>query len=73
MTFDELNEDQRFELKQRILMERNDAKGEGTSYGELADAGELVSDQDAKDWAEGMEFSNDDFACSYHGWEQIEQ
>lgn len=29
MTFDELNDDQRIELKQRILAERNDAKGEG--------------------------------------------
>lgn len=64
MTFDELNDDQKVELKQRILMERNEQKGEGTSYGELADADDLVSDEDAKDWAEGMEFSPDDFACS---------
>lgn len=67
MTFDELNEDQRLELKQRILTERNEQRGEGTSYGELADADELVSDQDAKDWAEGMEFSPDDFMCSCGG------
>ena len=64
MTFDELNEDQRLELKQRILTERNEQRGEGTSYGELADADDLVSDEDAKEWAEGMEFSPDDFACS---------
>ena len=44
MTYDELNEDQRTELKQRILMERNEQKGEGTSYEELADADRLVSD-----------------------------
>ena len=68
MTYDELTADQRIELKQRILMERNDAKGEGTSYLELADADELVSDQDARDWAEGMEFSDDDFVCSCHLW-----
>lgn len=29
MTFDELNDYQRIELKQRILAERNDAKGDG--------------------------------------------
>ena len=64
MSFDELNDEQKLELKQRILTERNEQKGEGTSYGELADADDLVSDEDAKDWAEGMEFSPDDFACS---------
>ena len=64
MTYDELNEDQRTELKQRILMERNEQKGEGTSYEELADADRLVSDEDAKAWADGMEFFNDDFVCS---------
>ena len=64
MTYDELNEDQRTELKQRILMERNEQKGEGTSYEELADADRLVPDEDAKAWADGMEFFNDDFVCS---------
>ena len=64
MTFDELNEDQRLELKQRILTERNEQRGEGTSYGELADADDLVSDEDLKDWYGGTEFSPDDFVCS---------
>lgn len=67
MTFDELNDDQKVEFKQRILTERNEQRGEGTSYGELADADDLVSDEDARDWAEGMEFSEDDFTCSCHG------
>lgn len=67
MTYDELNDDQKVELKQRILTERNEQRGEGTSYGELADANDLVSDEDARDWAEGMEFSEDDFTCSCHG------
>lgn len=67
MSFDELNAEQKLELKQRILTERNEQKGEGTSYGELADADDLVSDEDAKDWAEGMAFSEDDFFCSCHG------
>lgn len=64
MTFDELNDDQRDELKQRILMERNEQRGEGTSYEELSLAYVLVSDGEAKDWAEGMVFSEDDFTCS---------
>ena len=64
MTYDELNEDQRIELKQRILMERNGRRDDGTSYGELANADNLVSDEDARDWAAGMEFSEDDFTCS---------
>ena len=63
MKFDDLSEDQRVELKQRILTERNEARGEGTSYGELADADTLVSDEDARAWAKGMEFSLDDFSC----------
>lgn len=64
MTFDELNDEQKLELKQRILTERNEQRGEGTSYGELASADDLVSDEDAKDWAEGVDFSPDDFTCS---------
>lgn len=64
MTYDELDEEQRIELKQRILMERSDQRGEGTSYGELANADNLVSDEDARDWSAGMEFSEDDFTCS---------
>jgi len=67
MTFDELNDDQKLELKQRILTERNERRGEGTSYGELADADGLVSDEDLKDWYGGTEFSPDDFMCSCSG------
>lgn len=61
MTFAELNEDQRIQLKQRILVDRNEAIGEGTSYGELADADELVSDEDLEACYDGTEFSPDDF------------
>ena len=67
MTLDELNDEQRLELKQRIVMDRNEHIGEETSYGELADADELVDDEVLECWAEGMEFSEDDFACSCHG------
>ena len=65
LTWDELNEDQRLEVKQHILVTRNEAMAKaGTSYGELADADRLVSDEDAQKWAEGMAFSPDDFTCS---------
>lgn len=67
MTFDELNEDQRVELKQHIIMERNEHIGEGTSQGELALADDLVSDEDLRELYEGTEFSEDDFVCSCHG------
>lgn len=63
MTFDDLSKDQLVEFKQRILMERNDQRGEGTSYDELANADTLVSDEDAESKAEGVEFSPDDFSC----------
>lgn len=64
MTLDELSEDQRLELKQRILAERNEHLGEGTSYGELADADELVDDEVLEAEYGGTEFSPDDFACT---------
>lgn len=64
MTFDELSKDQKYELKQRILISRDDKNPEGPSYGELADADNIVSDDEARKWAEGIEFSPDDFWCS---------
>ena len=64
MTFDELNDEQRLELKQRVLTERNEQRGEGTSYGELADADELVDDEALEAEYGGTEFSPDDFSCS---------
>lgn len=63
MRFSDLTKDQRLEFKQRILIERNEVRGEGTSYGEVADADRLVSDEDAESHAEGVEFSPDDFSC----------
>jgi hypothetical protein len=62
MTLKELNSDQRLQLKQRIITDRMEAKGESLSWGELADAGTLVSDQELEDEFGGTEFSPDDFA-----------
>jgi hypothetical protein len=64
MTFFELNDDQRLELKQNILSQRYDARGETPSYGELAWADELVSDEDLEEWYGDTVFSEDDFLCS---------
>ena len=63
MTYDELSKEQKLELKRYILMERNEHIGEGTSYGELALADDLVSDEVVEAWAEGVEFSEDDFTA----------
>ena len=52
------------ELKQRILCDRNEAKGEGTSMGELMDADELVTDVDARAEYCDVVFTSDDFFCS---------
>ena len=64
MTFDELNEDQRLELKQSYLTKKMDERGESPSYGELADADSLVSDSELEKEYGGTEFSPDDFMCS---------
>ncbi len=64
MTFDELSEEQRLELKQALLTERLDERGESPSYGELADVDEIISDQDLRERYEDIDFSPDDFLCS---------
>ena len=64
MKLKDLNNDQRMELKQAVLTQRLDARGASPSYGELADADDLVSDEDLEDWYGGTEFSPDDFSCS---------
>lgn len=45
MNVTELNREQLVELKQTLLTDRNNAKGVGTSYDELANADALVSDE----------------------------
>lgn len=63
MRLDDLTAEQRLELKQRILDDRNEHLGEGTSYGELANADELVDDEVLEAEYGGTEFSPDDFSC----------
>ena len=63
MTLVDLTNEQRLELKQDIVRDRNEHIGEGTSYGELANADELVDDEVLEEAYAGTEFSPDDFSC----------
>ena len=61
MTVEELNRDQLIQLKQEMLMERMDAEGDYPSWGELADADSLISDEDVQSQFAGTIFTTDDF------------
>lgn len=62
MTVFELNHDQRVMLKQNMLCKRMEP--ESPSYGELAFADKLISDEDMLAEFAGTEFSEDDFLGS---------
>lgn len=57
MTVKQLNRDQLVSLKQQMLTDT----GKDVSYGELADADNLVSDEEAFDRYEGVSFGEEDF------------
>ena len=61
MNVQELNRDQLIQLKQEMLMERMDAEGDWPSWGELADADSLTSDEDVQSHFAGTMFTTDDF------------
>lgn len=63
MRLSDLTNEQRLELKQDIVRDRNEHIGEGTSYEELANADELVDDEVLEEAYDGTEFSSDDFSC----------
>lgn len=63
MKLSDLTNEQRLELKQEIVKDRNEHIGEGTSYGELANANELVDDEVLEEAYNGTEFSPEDFSC----------
>ena len=67
MTYDQLNDDQKLQVKQDILEKRNEANGEGTSWDELANAHELVSDEEARACADGVNFVPEDFEGAEEG------
>ncbi len=60
----ELSRDQLVELKQNYLTEKYEEQGEGISYGELAEADDIVSDEEIFEAYAGYSFSDDDFMCS---------
>lgn len=65
MSVYELNKDQMIELKQRYLDNHLlEVKDRSASYGELADADEIVSDDDIYRNYGGFDFVDDDFFCS---------
>jgi len=59
MTIKDLSVEQKLELKQNFLTKDNDV-----SYGELAHADELVSDEELEEEYGNVEFTNDDFFCT---------
>ena len=61
MKLKDLNDDQRLHLKQELLRRRLEEKGEGISYGELADADTLVTDEELEAEFGDTEFVPDDF------------
>ena len=65
MTVRELSREQMLQLKQEIIDdELYESEGRGASYGELADADGLVSDDAVYGRYGGTEFSDGDFWCS---------
>lgn len=61
MTVQELNRDQLVQLKQDMLIERMDAEGDWPSWGEMADADSLISDEDVQRKFAGTVFTTGDF------------
>lgn len=60
----DLTREQLDELKARMICDRNEEKGEGTSWGELASAALLTSDDEVFEEYAGFDFSDDDFFCT---------
>lgn len=59
MTIHELTRDQLIELKQHMLCRKG-----SPSYGELADADELISDEAVFAEFDATDFTEDDFFCT---------
>ncbi len=68
MDVTELSRDQLVELKGKHLDDRlYETEGRGASYGELADADEIISDEEIFEVYSGYDFSDDDFSCTTNG------
>lgn len=57
MKLSELNEEQVIQLKSKILTEKDN----NVSYGELANAAILVTDEELEEYFGGIEFVDEDF------------
>ena len=64
MTVQELTRDQLIEIKGSMLIERMDAEGDSPSWGEIADADNLISDEDVFEEYANTVFTEADFFCS---------
>lgn len=65
MNVHELSREQLIELKQNYLIEIMDRRtGESPSWGELAEANEIVSDEEVFEFYADTVFVPDDFSCS---------
>lgn len=62
MKLKDLTDEERLELKQNYLTRDKDV-----SYGELADADQLVTDEELEDEYGSTEFTKDDFFCNQKG------
>lgn len=60
-TIQKLNHQERTVLKQYMLQELAEAENRSVSWGELADANELVSDEELEAYYIGCLFSPEDF------------
>lgn len=57
----ELNREQIVELKQGYMIQQADENGTSPSWGELANADELITDAEVIEVFGSVEFSDDDF------------
>ena len=61
MTVRELNREQLTQLKARYLDDKNIGQGSGTSWGEIANASDIITDEEIYAAFEGVNFSEGDF------------
>ena len=64
LTFAELSAAQKLELKENLIIARNDESGESTSWGELAWADDVISDDEIEAEYGGTLFTAEDFECT---------
>lgn len=61
MTLNDLDNEQRLILKQRLLVEKWEAHNRTPNYGELAEADKIITDKELEQEYNGVEFVEEDF------------